>query len=686
MTSPIEFHAGLRVGTVEAVGPDSIEVVLLEEAPHGTALNARLPSGFPRLNGLLVIPSGAGAMLVMVAWVGIDRERRTLRRKAEDLVDLPAPRRRLRVIPLGTIVLVDGETRVQRGVLTFPTVGDPVSVATADQITAFTRSEGERFIELGHAPLAGNAAVTVDIDALLGQHLAILGATGSGKSCTTASVIRQTVLRVAADGPPPARIIVLDTNGEYASTFGDLPITTTHLSIEPTGGAQQFRVPAWLWNAREWISFAGARPGAQAPYVRRALATLRSGSRSADPNQRRATTTLRLLHASARNRADRGPAIDFRTRMDDGDGVSAIGRNCRYLSSTTADEALRVALDEVAAAASDIRNSRKNGQYWEALTVGDWVRLQTGLRGCLDLLPEPTTSETHEDDPLPFDLSLVAPTIQLIAAEDPSGGGASWVAPLLFRLENLLADRRLRSLAEDDLEIDDIGTWLDQVLGRIGEGQLTIIDLSLVPAKALHHVVAVLGRIIFEAHERFRRVHGDPLATLLVAEEAHMFLPRRSSRTPDDSAESATELCRDTFDRIAREGRKFGLSLLVASQRPAELSETILSQCSNFMVHRIVNEADQDLVRRLVPDSLGPLLRELPALPAGVCLGMGTAFRVPTLIQMMELEDGLRPNSATPSFFDAWTALDPAGGWTGVASSWAVHADLDGEGDREEPF
>ena len=684
MATPLDFQAGLTVGTVESVAPDSIEVLLLPEAPHGTALNSRTLTRFPRLNGVVAIPSEVGAIIGMVAWLGVEKDRRSFSAGPADLVDVALPRRRMRVIPLGTAVTGDRGPEIRRGVLMFPTVGDPVQIPTAEVLAGLTRHKEVGSISIGQAPLAGGSEVYVDIDALFGSHFAVLGSTGSGKSCSIASLIRSSISEArSVTGTARPRVVVLDLNGEYAEAFDDLGVPVRKLSVEPDGDAERFRLPGWLWNAREWICFAGARPGAQAPYVRRALAQLRSSAGIAEPVARRAATTVRTLEAEVKARTYRAPALDFRVRMDDGRLIEVIIASAEELIPD-ADADLKQLLQAVESHASGMRSASFDGRAWNSITQGGWEALGKVMTDVLVHFAAQSGPSVHEDDPLPFDMSMVVPMIQLMTSEDGSGGAASWIAPLVFRLENLLADRRLALIAEACDEIQSVEQWLDGLLGPAGAGQITVIDLSLVPVKALHLVVGVLGRLIFEAHERFRRTNQRPLPTIIVAEEAHLFLGRRGPRSLDDGPEPAAELCRDSFDRIAREGRKFGLSVVVASQRPSELSETVLSQCNNFLVHRIVNEADQDLVRRLVPDSLGGLLREIPSLPSGAAILMGTAPVIPTLVQMHPLDGAYRPNSSTPSFFQAWhDDSEQSPGWSAVSADWAVYAEAD---PVEEPF
>ena len=158
-------------------------------------------------------------------------------------------------------------------------------------------------------------------------------------------------------------------------------------------------------------------------------------------------------------------------------------------------------------------------------------------------------------------------------------------------------------------------------------------------------------------------------------------MPRSVPAADDDQTVSMARLCREAFERIAREGRKFGLSLVVSSQRPSELSETVLSQCNTFLVHRIVNDRDQDLVRRLVPDSLGALTGELPSLPSQTALLVGWAVDVPVLVRVADLSARHRPTSSDPSFASTWrgTSAHRPPDWAVVARGW-LETGVPGEG------
>jgi len=271
----------------------------------------------------------------------------------------------------------------------------------------------------------------------------------------------------------------------------------------------------------------------------------------------------------------------------------------------------------------------------------------------------------NPDTPIKFDLDQLIPYLEQLA-QNQGGNILQFVQMLSLRMKFLFSDVRLHGVVQPEKDITLI-EWLNSYIGtnNADNGQITIIDLSLIPSDIIHIVVAVLSRLTFEAIQRYRRIYKQELPTVLVLEEAHTFL-RESNLNNNNS-----NLCLETFERIAREGRKFGLSMVLSSQRPSELSQTVLSQCNTFLLHRIVNDRDQDLVRRLVPDSLSGLLKELPILPSRKAILVGWAFPIPVLVEMNFLEKSHRPRSNDPSFWDVWTGNSEREiDWERVVKDW----------------
>jgi hypothetical protein len=239
----------------------------------------------------------------------------------------------------------------------------------------------------------------------------------------------------------------------------------------------------------------------------------------------------------------------------------------------------------------------------------------------------------------------------------------------LIRIRSLLANTLVKSVICDTEDIS-LEQWLKEYVGAEGaeNGCLSVIDLSLVPTEVVHIITSVIARMVFEALQRYRKINKIALPTVLVMEEAHTFIKRYRD---DVENYDAASVCCQVFERIAREGRKFGLGLVLASQRPSELSPTVLSQCNSFLLHRISNDQDQKLVHSLVPDNLKGLLRELPSLPSQNAILLGWASELPLLVKMNDLPKSQQPRSDDPDFWDVWTGKEERkADWKPIVDDW----------------
>jgi DNA helicase HerA-like ATPase len=243
-----------------------------------------------------------------------------------------------------------------------------------------------------------------------------------------------------------------------------------------------------------------------------------------------------------------------------------------------------------------------------------------------------------------------------------------------MRIRTMLSDSDIQSVMGDENQIS-LDAWLRNYIGDSGasNGSVSVIDLSLVPAEVVHIITAVIARMTLEAQQRYRKLnHGKTLPTVLVMEEAHTFIKRYKD---DAENQSSATICCQVFEKIAREGRKFGLGLVLSSQRPSELSPTVLSQCNSFLMHRISNDRDQDLVHKLVPDNLRGLLRDLPSLPSRHAILLGWASELPVLVQMNQLSEPHRPKSDDPDFWAVWSGQDSEGEKVERTVDWEMIAD-----------
>lgn len=697
MTSPIEMIAGLTVGTVEAVSPDEIRVKLGTEAPLSTAFNAGSPVSFPRLNGYVLIPNEAGATVGIVTWVGTDRSAPPHKRGQPDfdLVDLPYPARRMVVTPVGNLRSSTSRTtgkvihELSRGVLAFPSVGDQVLMPNAEQVAAIAgANDHNRRVRIGTSPMANYTPVMVDPNKMFGRHLAVLGNTGSGKSCSVAGIIRWSLEAAAKantnkGAAPNARFIVLDPNGEYSKTFDGIGAGARVFRVPPvTGDERRLRVPAWMWSGYEWSAVANAQPGAQRPLLLQGIRELKSGEAAALSEDAKIARYVASYRLRLSNMLAQGPTAfgeSAKQRYACMDFLNKMVEDFRDFAARVDVGDAQNSLNTISISARETAQRRlNNAGYPVDFTVQDIQSLLDATVLALDFLPDaPPPPPIGEDAPNWFDVHLLADHLDQIAL-DQGGNVAGFISTLGLRIRSMVADTRLGSVIGDDDGNLSFSEWLGDYIGsnQAQTGSIAVIDLSLVPTEIVHTVVAVLGRLVFEALQRYRRLHPDGLSlpTAIVLEEAHSFI--RKGR--DDDLSSSAALCRETFERIAREGRKFGLGMVLSSQRPSELSATVLAQCNTFLLHRIVNDVDQDLIRRLVPDNVGGLLGDLPSLPSRQAILLGWATPMPILVEMEELPENQRPKSADPDFWEVWTgAADREVDWGPIADEWAGREEED---------
>ena len=690
MRSLVEALGDRAIGVVESITANAISVLIDPSAPQATALNTGIPTGFPRINGYLLVPNESGATVGVITSVRVERLPYPKRKGMQDvgLIDLPFPARLVTLMPLGTLTskrrgeLDNLGFKVRRGVDVFPSVGDPVLLPTDIQLRALVEGEGEDVggrIQIGVCPTAGGAPVHIDPDKLFGRHLAVLGNTGAGKSCTVAGLVRwslEAARDVREDGDPNARFIILDPNGEYARAFSDLGPRV--FQVESSDSARQLKVPAWLWNGEEWSAFAGAAPGVQRPILFDAIRRLRSGAGEPDVFATRVRGRVRRYRTGLSLRMQSSDHLLPGRREGVAQLLINLASDFEELAGDSEDplytNLIQTVVDYSRNLEKAARGQKKpDGSFWH----NDFAEVDLGkVQQALEAVAKQAGLSDEdiisgEDTPKFFPVRELPGFVEALAADATGRDVSQFVDSLNLRIRSLFAAGPLASIADPGHAASSLEEWLKDHVGddRAANGPLVVLDLSLVPSEAVHVVVAVLARMVFEAVQRHRRLMGSELPTVLVLDEAHTFVHRDLT---SEGASPAGRTCGRTFERIAREGRKFGLGLVLASQRPSEISPTVLSQCNTFLLHRIVNDRDQDLVKRLVPDGLGDLLRELPSLPSRRAILLGWGAPAPLLTEVRELPDAHRPNSPDPAFWDVWTGTKECRiDWSKISKLWS---------------
>lgn len=267
------------------------------------------------------------------------------------------------------------------------------------------------------------------------------------------------------------------------------------------------------------------------------------------------------------------------------------------------------------------------------------------------------------DSPIPF---LISDLIQQLTVDDTTKGvgkngtavKGEWEGKLtrfISRLETKIGDKTYGFMFQPTDEAQKYD-WLGEILCRLlgyadGEKGIKIIDFSEVPSDVLPVVTGTLARLLYDVQFWMNAEKRTPFT--IICDEAHLYLPVK------EDADSVQKQALYNFERIAKEGRKYGVSILPVSQRPADVSKTILSQCNNFIVLRLTNERDKGVIKNLLPDALKSTIEFLPLLDVGEALVVGDAILLPSKIVLDKPSDAHKPISATRNFWDEWDNKEP---------------------------
>lgn len=604
MITPLAHADSLRIGCVDFVSPDEVKVLLDIEAPNDVALNASVPRPFPRINSYVLIPSESGFLVAQIEWITIERSQYPKRKGMQDfgVIDLPFPLRKMSLNPLGvlreTAKSISGESKYDfsRGVEVYPTVGDPVLLPSQIQLKAIVESGEKRRVNIGISPLAGNAEVTVDPDRLFGRHLAVLGNTGSGKSCSVAGLIRWSIESAkqstannktepeghrAEENHINSRFIILDPNGEYTNAFSGLGnVNLFAVEADAVKGVKQLQVPIWFWNSAEWSAFTQASSKAQRPTLIQALRSIRDGQLEADltPSYDMRRFLRSLISTITIERNTGSPWGSFPKPKAFFEKIQ------KWQGELIPNDSFNAPEKEALLA---LKNKIDQLVMVRSVPYPSWDFSRTDVTDLLKLTQAAHSAFGGSDnDVLPIDADIPRPFsgdqfLKSIEANSEIMGTSEYVDTMLMRIRTLLSDTKMKAITTSGSDIT-LDKWLNDYIcvNKSLKGSVSVIDLSLVPTEVVHIITAVIARITLEALQRYRRLNnGKTLPTTIVMEEAHTFIKRYQN---DSEESTASCMCTQVFERIAREGRKFGLGLLLSSQRPSELSPTVLSQCNTF--------------------------------------------------------------------------------------------------------
>lgn len=285
------------------------------------------------------------------------------------------------------------------------------------------------------------------------------------------------------------------------------------------------------------------------------------------------------------------------------------------------------------------------------------------------------------DSPIPYCLNSVLKTLkeldtQMVPGAKPNtqkqGQFYGKLSRFIARLENKMSDKRLGFMMNPPKYVQE-WSWMNQLSKALlsgrdhqinKQGGVKIIDFSEVPSDVLPLVIGRIASLVFSIQQWTEKENRHPIA--LLCDEAHLYVPENTATT------SNVEAAQKSFERIAKEGRKYGVGLVIISQRPSEVNKTILSQCNNFIAMRLSNAEDQNVIKKLLPDNLGGITNILPILDQGEALIVGDASLLPSRIRISEPVN--KPDSGTIDFWDEWMKTEKENVIEDAVRAWRLQS------------
>lgn len=478
--------------------------------------------------------------------------------------------------PIGQLENDGDSVKFIKGIKNISIPPSGISLATDEEITnIFSVEESSRLIFAEHL-INPDIKIEIDGDKFFSKHIAIVGSTGSGKSCTVAKIIQE-AKKIENSSINNSHILIFDIHGEYKKAFPE----SNYLSIEDNS----LKLPYWLMNAEELEDM----------FI--------ESNESNSHNQ-----VSQFKYAVIENKKKHNPNLQI-----------------------TYDSPVYFSIEQVI---NYIHN-----RNIETVKV--------------DKTPATDNSDLFEEKRI-----FEATNTKRDETKISSGSFNGEFNRFLSRLETKMNDERLNFLlhtkkSESESEIyktNDLQLLVEQLLGYVNTNNknITIIDLSSLPFEVISIVVSIISRIVFDFSYYSTKTNEDDKTNetpfMLVYEEAHKYIPK--------NVEVRYKNTRLAVERIAKEGRKYGVSAMIVSQRPSEISSTVFSQCNNFVVMRLNNPDDQNYVKKLLPEAVVSYGDALASLEKREALIVGDAIATPTIAKIMDANP--TPKSDDINFYQEW--------------------------------
>lgn len=515
------------------------------------------------------------------------------------------------------------------GVIRKPTLSAKPRMITPEEIRLIVGEDNDSSLPLGHSPLYDNCPIHVDINELFSNHLAIFGNSGSGKSCGVARLL-QNVFHNQKLLPYKANFLIFDAYGEYHNAFMSLNqinpnfnfkfYTTNEQDLKE--GGERIRIPLWLMNLDDMALLLDAEKHAQLSIIERMLKLVRIFTEDDEGSNQyknhliaKAIMAILYTNQTASSKRDDIFSIlstcstpEFNTEAP----VKGIGYVRKFRECFTIDTA---------------------GNFTESVLVTQYI--SSFIDEKLDNY-EPTSNHYFTLLDLEKALNFTLISEGLLKNEKAYNDAVT----LKVRLHSILVGANARFFDFPSyITLENFISSLVSYNGR--KAQIVNFNLEDVDDSLAKVIVKIFSRFLFEFTKKLSNRATIPFHLFL--EECHRYVQNDNDKYL---------LGYNIFDRIAKEGRKYGLMFNLISQRPVEISETVISQCSNFIIFKMTHPRDLDYIKKMLPNISADVIEKQKSLQPGTCIAFGRAFKVPMIIRMDMPSP--EPHSSNCDVVDTW--------------------------------
>lgn len=672
------------IGKLIGINSDKFTVELLNQSINFTINGFEDIYQYAQINGFVILPYQDFYIVAEIFGVREKDSDNKWQGEKEQILNKSNSVKYLDINPIGTIQ----NNKFKYGVSIFPTLYTDVLYIKKEELdiifdlkndTESVDSEEStrlKLLDIGTSTIFPDYKVKLDINGFFGSHSSILGNTGSGKSCTISSMI-QTLFAKENYSAVGASFVFFDVNGEYHKAFSQLKnddVEVRYFSINETKDKNSFHyaddvkesieynefcLPHWFLNIDEWALLLQATEKTQLPILRKALGI---ASIISDQNQNEAdykaqlnfilaTAIGQILRSDQGSPSKRDRIVSILNKYKTED--IELSTQFEYIDAEEKSQKVIKYDDKKPAISCTINNcllvhfggligSEQLIQYLE----------KTNDDGEYLFLPSSVKIPNYDPESL-FSFDILEDALDLAILHEEAYGNKQirdYCSSLITRFKSLKERQEFNFLTRNKEESKK-ENFLDLLLGvsdDMKKTQISILDLNSIDDEVVEVISCVATRLIFERLKNLGTRNTFPVN--LVLEEAHRYI----SEYKNSHFGEANKI----FERVAKEGRKYGLFLLISSQRPSELSKTVLSQCSNFIVHRIQNPDDLSYIRQMTPHISTNILYRLPSIPRQHALVFGNSVQIPTLFKVNDANP--TPNSTDSDIIKHWFIKKPS--------------------------